>query len=370
MKVLIVKLSSIGDVVHTLPALWALKRGLPGAVVDWIVEEAASEIITGNLLISEVIVVKRGGWLKNFSENRAVARRLREKNYDLVVDFQGLMKSALWVRATKATRRVGFGNARELAHLFYTEKVPAIETERHAVDRYLDLARCVGGAPQPTLPVADEEGGAGPIQIGDACKVRVEALLSEGGVHEIVPFFIVNPSARWATKLWTDDRFAEVILRVEKEYGIKAVLVGAPSDKQAAHRINEMTGMKALNLAGKTGLKELAYLVGLAEFMVTVDSGPMHIAATVGTPVIAIFGPTAPWRTGPYGTVHRVIRKGLDCSPCYKRACPETDKMKCMTGVVVDEVERAVQELMRIKKERSGPVPIAGPVSVDRGGGV
>ena len=357
-KILIVKLSSIGDVVHTLPALWALKRGLPGAEVDWIVEEAASEIVTGNPLIEEVIVVKRGGWFTDTSGNMAIARRLHEKRYDLVIDFQGLMKSALWVGATRCERRVGFANARELAPLFYSEKVSPYDPERHAVERYLDLARYVGGAPQPTLPPTGEEYEA--IYVGDEKKERVEALLAAAGIGETERYFIVNPSARWATKLWTEDRFAEVILRVEKGAAIRGVIVGAAADMERGRRINEMTGGKAVNLAGETDLKELAHLIGSAEFMVTVDSGPMHIAAAVGTPVVAVFGPTAPWRTGPYGTAHRVIRKELDCSPCFKRRCPigGAGALKCMTGVVVDEVERAVKELMEAGSGKRGPVAV------------
>ncbi|MBZ0220333.1 MAG: glycosyltransferase family 9 protein [Candidatus Methylomirabilis sp.] len=336
MKVLIIKLSSIGDVVHTLPALDALKKGFRAkgvkARIDWLVEEAASGILKGHPLIDEVITVRRG-WARNIRENLQTARRLRERRYDLALDFQGLLKSGAWVWLTAAKRRVGFSNSRELSHVFLNEKLPAYDPERHAVDRYLDLARHVVGvggpvdAPAFTIGLGDEERS-------------IREKLDRKGVKG--PFFVMVTRARWATKLWNDEKFVELARRIAGEKGLRPVLIGGPSDASDLSSMAGAIGKGAVSLAGETDLKELTALMKLSRFAVTVDSGPMHIAAAAGARIIALFGPTAPWRTGPYGDGHIVIRKSIDCSPCFKRECRDA---KCMNLISVDEVLQAVNSL-------------------------
>lgn len=333
MKVLVVKLSSIGDVVHTLPALSSIHEGLRkkgvAAKIDWLVEEAASSVLEGHPLINEVIVVKRG-WGRNLVANLRAARALRDRRYDLVLDFQGLMKSAAWVFLTKGRRRVGFSNGREMSPLFYSEKLPPYDPDRHAVDRYLDLARYAGGDAGEAAFTLTTGGAAASI------KRRLEAKGVDG------PFFVVAPRARWATKLWKDDRFAELARRLMEKKGLSAVLVGGPSDKDALEAMAEAAGPRAVSMAGETDLKELFELFRLSSFAVTVDSGPMHLAAASGTRTVALFGPTAPWRTGPYGAGHVVVRKGLECSPCFKREC---ERPRCMEEITVDDVIEAVDSL-------------------------
>jgi lipopolysaccharide heptosyltransferase I len=347
-KILIIKLSSIGDVVQTLPALRALRQGHPDARIDWLVEEAASDIVKDHPLIDEAIVVKDRGWLKGVCGNLRTARYLARKKYDMVLDFQGLIKSGIWVFLSKGRRRIGFSNARELSHIFLNEKLPPYDPERHALCRYLDLARYAGGSPAP----ATEDGPIfpdPPIYIGEEEKERARMLLKEGGIPEGAPFFIINAGARWETKLWPEERFAELITRAKVTVEMKAVLVGSPSDEPRAGRINSMAGGAAINLSGRTSLKELAYLMSRARFVVTVDSGPMHIAAAVATRVVGLFGPTAPWRTGPYGKGHRVIREGLECSPCFQKKC---DDLVCMGDISVDGVIGAILD----QKELDGRV--------------
>jgi lipopolysaccharide heptosyltransferase I len=336
-KILIVKLSSIGDVVQTLPALSVLRKGHPDATIDWLVEDAASDIIRDHPLLDEVIVVENRGWLRNFKGNLKTARYLAGKRYDLVLDFQGLMKSGIWVFLTRGARRIGFANAREFSQFSLNEKLPPYDPERHAVCRYLDLAKYAGGVVSPDEPTFP----APPIHIGEEEKKRVEALLAEGGITAGTPFFIVNPCARWETKLWPERRFAKLTTLLTERFGMKAVIVGSEADLGEALRINVLAGDAALNLAGRTTLKELAYLMSKAKFVVTLDSGPMHIAAAVGAKVFALFGPTAPWRTGPHGEDHSVIRKDIDCSPCFEKSCVEP---RCMDEMSVEDVVGAIEK--------------------------
>lgn len=338
MKVLIIKLSSIGDVAHTLPALAAIRRGFERkgqkARIDWLVEEAASGILRDHPMLDNVIVVKNRGWTKDIKKNIKTACWLARERYDVVLDFQGLAKSAVWVLVSRGKRRIGFSNARELSGLFLNEKLPPYDPERHAVDRYIDLARLVAGgdAGEPIFPLASS---------GDAL-AAVKGKFKALGIPIGAPYFIICPSARWATKLWSDEAFARLTREAISSTGMYAVLAGGASDRPRLERMRQGIGDKAVNMAGATGLAELAALSKGARFAVTVDSGPMHVAVAAGTRVIALFGPTSPARTGPYGEGHIVIRKGLACSPCFRRVCSDP---VCMSGITVDEVMKAVQTI-------------------------
>ena len=151
---------------------------------------------------------------------------------------------------------------------------------------------------------------------------------------------VVNPVARWTTKLWPERNFAELADRLIREKNAKIIFTGGGEDRAVNDRILSMMGEKAENWAGETTLKELAALASLSDLFVTTDTGPMHLAAASGARVVALFGPTAPWRTGPYGSSHIVVRTGIDCSPCYQRQCDIN--MQCMSGISVEEVMRKI----------------------------
>ncbi len=344
MKILIVKLSSIGDVVHTLPSLFALRKSFEAKGirprVDWIVEEGAAGILKDNPMIDDLIVVKRRGWLRDLSGNIKTLRRIRSAGYDIVLDFQGLLKSSIWVGLSAGKRKIGFSNAREGSAIFLNEKLPPYDPEAHAVDRYLLLAGHAAGR-------AFKGNAIFPLGISD--KERSLAL-QELGLARDKGFFLVISRARWETKLWDDAKFAMLARMVHKELSLVPVLIGGVEDRASIDEINAMAGGVALNLAGRLGLKELAAIAGLARFTVSVDSGPMHIAAAAGSRVVAIFGPTSPKRTGPYGQGHVVVRKDMACGPCFKRSCPHTS---CMAGVSAEEVFEAVKGIFDAGKDKA-----------------
>lgn len=348
MKILIVKLSSIGDVVHTLPALYVLRNAYPSAKIDWLVEEEPSNILIGHPLLNEVLIVKKRGWLKNFRATYSIAKKLRALNYDIVLDFQGLFKSGLWVFLSKGKRRIGFDKSRELSHLFLNERLPAYNPDKHAVDRYLDIAEYLK---------ANRSKVEFPIAISENEKKKVYGLLKANGIWEGTPFVVVNRMARWETKQWGVKKFAALCSEVINRFSCRVALVGASSGKENKE-IVALTDNRAVDLSGKTTLKELAYLISLSQMMITVDSGPMHIAAAMGVPVIAIFGPTAPWRTGPYGALHTVIRKELPCSPCFSRVCKGKDTL-CMKEILAEDVIKAVERQLHKSKEKIGGLRIA-----------
>jgi 3-deoxy-D-manno-octulosonic-acid transferase/heptosyltransferase-1 len=292
-----------------------------------------------------------------------------------VIDFHGLFKSAVIVLLSGGKRKLGYDSLQELSGLFYDEKIPE-EMGKHAVDRYLDLVRhAVGKTGKSSLATEPEFR----IMVGEKEKRRALALLNEhaallplgrgrhfplqpatshafpagdqagepmatGGkdAHKNAPRFVAfNPVAFWKTKLWQEEKFAALADRLHEEWGIGIVLTGGES--VTLERICRMMRTKAVNLGGRTTLRELACIYREAALVVTTDSGPMHLAAAAGTPIVALFGPTDPARTGPYGPGHRIIRKGLSCSPCFRKRC---ETPRCMTDISVEEVFTAVKEML------------------------
>jgi heptosyltransferase-1 len=339
MHILFIKLSAIGDVVQTLPALEAIKRTYPGSDITWVVEEAAADILDGHPLIRRLLVSRRKSWtsmLKNpltfFQGLGSIVRffsELRSTRYDIAIDFQGLFKSGILIGLARAERKIGFDRTRELSYLFLNERLPAYDIEKHALERYLDVARYLGAkdpSPACTLPIEREI---------FTIKQRIEGLTPEGR-----PLIAINPMARWKTKLWSERKFAELADRLISERNVVVIFTGSHEDGQVNARILAMMEQSAVNWAGETTLKELAALASLCTVFITTDTGPMHLAAAAGTRVVALFGPTAPWRTGPFGPSHVIVRAGLDCSPCFKRTCD--DNVRCMEEITVDEVMRKI----------------------------
>ncbi|MFQ5992122.1 MAG: lipopolysaccharide heptosyltransferase I [Nitrospiraceae bacterium] len=350
MNILIVKTSAIGDVTHTLPALNAIRAHYPDAHITWVVEEAAADIVEGHLALNRVLVSLRKSWFhalkggKIVQVIREVSRfitQLRDTHYDLLIDFQGLLKSSLWVMLAKADRKVGFGRGMEHAecsYLFLNERVPAVDMNRHALERELVLLEGMG---IPCQSVVYE------FTIPKENMDEASALLRENGLAQGDHLVAINPMTKWPTKLWEHKRFAEVADRLIKE-GIRVAFTGSLSDRDAIDQICRHMVHEAIRLDGKTSLKTLAALYQRSRVVLSTDSGPMHIAAAVGTPVIALFGPTAPWRTGPYGPQHTVLRAGVTCSPCFKKRCltTEYEEMACLQRITVEQVvETVLQKL-------------------------
>lgn len=343
MNILLVKLSAIGDVVHTLPSLAALRELYPDAHITWAIEEASSCLIMNHPFVDRVLVSRRKYWLKNLRELRRINETLREmrlflselrdRRYDLVIDFHGLLKSSVIVLLSRGKRRLGYDSMQELSGLFVNETIFE-DMKKHAVDRYLDFIRYLGGRverPEFLIP-ADKDTDA-----------RVTALLQTNNIDSEEPFVAVNPVAYWETKLWTNEGFARLCDRIVAELNMAVVFTGGKNDTIVEDICSRMT-QPSVHLAGQTSLQELACLYKRASLVVTTDSGPMHIAAAVDTSTVALFGPTDPARTGPYGDGHCVVRKDMTCSPCFLKKC---DSGRCMTDITVEEVFVAVKRLRK-----------------------
>jgi len=340
MNILIVKLSAIGDVIHTLPSLAALRRCYPQAHISWVVEEAASDLLADHPMLDRMLVSRRKRWLRDLREGRNRAsvlreireflRALRDRPYDLVIDFHGLFKSAALVWLSRGKRRLGYDSLQEGSGLVLNERIPE-DMGKHAVDRYLDFVRHLGcEAGKPEFPLG----------LTEAHLRKVHALLSEKGIDDVMDFVAVSPVAYWETKLWDEAKFAAVCNRIVRELGLPVVFTGERPEGPI-ERIRSLMRVPSASVAGQTSLRELAALYRRASALLTTDSGPMHLAAAVEAPVVALFGPTSPERTGPYGEGHSVIRRGMNCSPCFRKAC---ETRKCMKMIGIDEVYEAVRD--------------------------
>ena len=337
------KLSAIGDVVHSLPLLEVLKGNFPTARIDWLVEEEASQVIEGHPAIDRLIVSRRKQWQKRLlnlsgfpSMIREVVRfigEVRSRDYDLVIDLQGLFKSGVLTGISKGKRKIGMSGSREGAGLFLNERPIPVDYDQHAIERYLGVAKYLE---------CDYIEWEGHIPVFESDMKNIDMVLGPAAARTR-PLVAVNPIARWDTKLWDPKRFAELADRLTSELCSEIVFTGSGQDRAIVEGISGMMEKRPLNLAGRTTLKELAYLYSRCSALVTTDTGPMHIAAAMGCPVVALFGPTAPWRTGPYGEMHEVIRSDIECCPCLKKSC---EHMTCMKQITVECGFEAVKKIL------------------------
>ena len=349
MKILIVKLSSLGDVIQTLPVLSSLKRKFSDAHISWLIEEEIAELIKGHPLVDQVIISRKNAlirglrspqkWAWVVREGERLFKEIRSCSYDLVIDFQGLLKSGILVGIAQGKRKIGFSPARESSHIFLSEKIPFPQTQLHAVDKYLSLMASLGCS------------GAGPdffIPIHQTHRDRVLRFFQENKLSLDKPLILLHPGTRWETKLWEEKKWAELGDCLQEKNGAQVVFTGSTSDIPLISRITGMMRAPAISTAGKWGLNELAFLQKQADGIVIPDSGPMHLASAVGAPVVALFGPTDSTLTGPYGGSSRIIMKSFECQPCFKRKC---SSHQCMREITVQEVCEAAEECFAYPKQ-------------------
>ncbi|HRZ86974.1 MAG TPA: lipopolysaccharide heptosyltransferase II [bacterium] len=337
-SIMIVKLSSIGDVVHALPIARALRDRYPHAHITWVVKRSCKDVVEGNPHIDEVMIYERERWgdprnlRSTVQEICAFAREIRSRHFDVVVDLQGLFYTGIITYFSGCKWRIGFRNAREFAHIFYNHRVAVPTMDMHAIDRYFLLADAVDAHVRKadfTIAVSRED------------KEFVSAFLRDAGVSgDGKPLIAINPSARWITKQWQMEKFAELSDALARHMNATIILIGSNADRELVARLIEKMHTVPVNATGKTSLKQLVELLGRADLLISNDTGPMHIACAVGTPVLGLFGPTDPRRTGPFGFGHAVIRKDIFCSPCFKKRCRD---LICMDLLTIQDVIYAIK---------------------------
>ena len=347
-SILLVKLSSIGDVVQALPVAGAVRRRFPEAHIAWAVGPAAAEVVAGNPHLSETLVV--GGRVEGpgvqsvppVSAPRRLGRALRERGFELSLDMQGLFKSALIAYVSGARDRIGFRNLQEGAFLFNNRRVVPDRRDVHAVEGYLGFARAVG-AEVPAAEALDFT-----FASSEADRRAAEALLEgRGEVAALIP------GARWESKRWPAERFAAAADALQTELGLTSVVVGGAGDGELAERICAESESEVVDLTGRTTLKELAEVFRRCRVTLGNDTGPLYISFAVGTPTVAVFGPTDAQRLGPYGEGHAKVTAGVECAPCRRRRCVP---LRCMDAIAPERVVEAASRLVRGAREGASGV--------------
>ncbi|HKY04455.1 MAG TPA: glycosyltransferase family 9 protein [Blastocatellia bacterium] len=358
MNILIVKLSAIGDVVHTLPAAAWIRRALPGARISWAVERKAGAILEGSPVIDRLIELDSSRWRKQ-PFNRATIDEIKEQTknlrgsekdepVDVAIDFQGLLKSGVVAKASGAQKRIGFESAdlRERAsRLFLTDQIKTARIT-HVIEKNLALARAaliVSGL-LPRDDAADMKPDPAsyefPIEVSGRDKQYIDETVSDAG-----KFAILNPGGGWPTKLWPAERFGQVADELLARYGIRSFITYGPGEEVLAERVASSSRTRAARTIAST-LKQFVALARRAELFVGGDTGPLHLAAACGTPIVGLYGPTSPERNGPFDPRDLTIARDLWCrADCHRRSCWHWG---CM-DIPVSEVQEAISK--RIGRE-------------------
>ena len=340
-RILAIKLSSLGDIVHSLPAVAALRKRFPSAHMSWLVKRQWAAILEGNPDVDEVLPVDVS-W-QNWPR---LIRDLRQRQFDLVIDFQGLCRTGLLGLLSGARMRVGFARAREAAPWMYTHRVTLPGEQEsswrllaiHAVDRNLAIARFLGA--DISRPIFHFPG-----LVEDEKFIR--GLLLEAEVEDHTQLIALAPWSRSALKSWPLSRFVELAEKLMGSTKLRVVVLGGPSELASANEFRRLQSQGLVNFVGKLSLRQLPELLRRMNLVIGNDSSLIHLAAGVETPVLAILGPTEPQATGPYPlSRHSVRQTELPCSPCGQRTCRNPIYLECLHAISVNSVLEAMQEMM------------------------
>lgn len=335
---LIIRLSSLGDIIHTLPAFSALRKNFPRAKISWIVEEKGKEILDHVPGIDRIITIRPAGWNVTKKDFWPEISRVRKEIYNknqIALDFQGLVKSAFIAFLSRAQRRIGFHrkNLRELlASLFYTEKLEKIPETMHVISKNLMLLTRLG---------IREDKYEFPLFLAGDLLQAVKVKLKNLGYEEQKKLIILNVGAGWETKKWFAERWIRLIEKLTRNEFFFLLLWGTKEEKEVALTISQKTYVP---LAPFLTLKEVMALVKMASLLISGDTFALQVACAFFRPVVGIFGPTNPQRNGPFSLNDKVAFHELECSYCYLRKCTSLECLKKITAQEVAELSLQLLE--------------------------
>jgi len=336
-KILILKPSSLGDVVQALPVLRLIKRHLPGSEIYWWIDSNLAPLLEGDPDLAGVVRFERRRWAapQHWPEMWRSVLWMRQQRFDWVMDLQCLMRSGVFAWLANGKLTVGLDEPREGARGFYDLIVRRRSALTHAVDWYLDVLPHLG------VP-ADEAFQWLPARPGLAESVRRKWPVEQAR------WMIIQPGARWLNKRWPAEFFAELVRQLlAMNQGFRFAILGSEEDRLLGEVIARTDGQRCLDLTGALSLPEMIEWIRLSALMVTNDTGPMHVAAALGKPVVALFGPTEPRRTGPYRQLEHVLQLRLPCVPCLKPRCSYVAPLECLRALQPSAVFAAVQQRLR-----------------------
>ncbi len=329
-RFLIVRMGSLGDLVHTLPAAGELRDSFPEASIDWLVDQHWRALLEGNPDINEVIPLDRTSW----GVILTCVRKLRAARYTCALDFQSLYRSAILAFASGAPRRVGFDHryARESgAALLYTQRV--MPAGRHKVEHNMCLAESVGARRgTPRFPVVGSP----------EADAYIASKLAESGLSE---FFVISAGGGWRSKCWPPERFGELHRELARHYAWRGVVSFSPAEKGLAEAVRRAAGEPEPVLL-PMDLAQLTALLRRAKFAVGGDTGPLHLACAVGTPVVGLYGPTDPARNGPFSSSDIVVRNAKPEETSYRRG---SEYSPAMLSITIEQVTNAIERRLGLR---------------------
>ncbi len=335
-RMLLIKPSALGDIATTLPLLCDLKALFPASRIDWLIDPALADLVRGHDAVSELIYFDRkkiAGWFTHGAARtnlRVLIHTLRHNHYDTVLDAQGLLRSALLAKVSGAAVRVGFADAREGARYFYTHHVNIPRLRELAVTRMRALATAL--APQRSTVEFRM-----PVQTAALLKIK-------GMVNTDSPLAAVIPGARWDAKRWSEQGYAHIVRQLA-QCGMRVLVLGSPKENTLCQKVIDQSQADALNLAGGTSLAELIAAISLCQVVLGNDSGPLHVAAALGRPLVGLYGPTDPASVGPFGQLDHVLRF---VQPGEYRDAGKEDRSATLQSLPVETVWKKVQEVLAL----------------------
>ncbi len=363
-RFLIIKLGAIGDVVHALPAIALLRRMYPDAAIDWLIEPKSAAILDSNPHISSRMVIDTKRWRRRFFrhpfkvslEVYRVLARLKHARFDAVIDLQGLLKSSLFAWVSKSRLRFGYPSreCREgLSARLTNRKCWHAVDVRHVVEKHCSMVVAVAeelGDVQPGAEPSFCDGAEPGIVVDDGARHRFREFLSERGVQDGDLLIGVNPCAAWVTKRWSAANFARMI-RIARGADVgrrmRFALLYGPGEEQFAKDVIKQLGHDAgddVFLAPPSDIPMLCAILDACDLVVSGDTAVLHIAAALGRPTVALFGPSDPERNGPFGSRSIVVQHRMACGPCYKRECKDK---ACIKNISPTKVAEAVMGLVQ-----------------------
>jgi len=336
-RICLIKPSAFGDVVQTLPLLPVLKERFPAAAVSWVIRRELAGLLEGHPCLDELLLYDRRG---SFRTSWRLLRELRRREFDLVFDLQGLLRTGVMTWATGAALRVGLQTAREGSQWACHQVLPDTSRWVPAHRRYWRVAEALGMGErrQQTL-----------VHISRETFRWAENVTAGLGR----PLLAIHPGGRWVTKRWPVENFAVIAARAARRFGFTPVILGGKAEKPVAAQLEYLLqrfspSMRVANLTGKTTIKQLAAMLKTADVLLTNDSGPMHLAAGLGGRVLGIFTCTDPLRSGPSGDRHELVTTSLPCRNCYKKQCPKrgAGRLACLPEITTERVWEAFVRLV------------------------
>ncbi|MEA3306035.1 MAG: lipopolysaccharide heptosyltransferase II [Candidatus Omnitrophota bacterium] len=330
-KILIINVNWLGDVIFSSPFIRAVRKTYPDSYIACVTPPGCRDVLAANSRLDELIILDENGHEKSFLGKIRFALKLRKKRFDAAFILHRSFTRALMTVLAGIKERVGYDTKKRGALL--TKRLAPPSGNIHKVEYFLKLAEAVGG----DISKKNYE-----FFITGPDRVRAVCILEAAGINCNDRIAILNPGGNWEPKKWPAGRFSSLADTLIEKYGIKIVITGAERDKVLAGEISRGMKNKAVSLCGRTSIRELAAVLERAKLVISGDSGPMHIGVSVGTNVVALFGPTSAEITGPYGNGNYAIVKGnVNCEvPCYDSACNDNRCMKSITvGNVMDVIE-------------------------------